>query len=126
MVQCTAAQSQGPRYVPSYVFLATSCESEIVPATVRINACKAFGYEGLRLRCTNRKCKHRPFPADAAQGDADVLAEFSTDDFAADGNTMDVDEQDVPNDCLEFTEGASDEQLLCGGLVPLCEAAQVL
>ena len=66
----------------------SSCEDETVPATARINTVRAMAYEGLRLRCTTRSCRHRPQDAD---GQAEGIC---PDDQEAEGNTMDVDEDD--------------------------------
>ena len=74
--------------IPSYIVMLSSCEDEVVPATARINTVRAMAYEGLRLRCTTRSCRHRPQDAD---GQAEGIC---PDDQEAEGNTMDVDEDD--------------------------------
>ena len=64
VVQCTAGDSQNRRMIPSYIVMLSSYEDETVPATARINTVRAMAYEGLRLRCTTRSCRHRPQDAD--------------------------------------------------------------
>ena len=65
-----------------------------------------MAYEGLRLRCATRSCRHHPQDAD---GQAEGIC---PDDQAAEGNTMDVDEDGEieleADDDLDVTEERGD------------------
>ena len=88
IVQCTAGETQNPRVIPSYIVILSKCEGEAVPNTARINKARSMAYEGLRLRCTSRNCRHRPEEAGGGQDS------ISLDDQEPEGHLMDIDEDE--------------------------------
>ncbi len=84
MVQCDTGALQSARTLPTYaVYLpAPGAESQGVPTSVTVNACKAKSYESLRLRCLDRYCAMRPHE-DVPEKDkpSDDQEEISKDDL---------------------------------------------
>ena len=101
IISMTAGEAQSRNKRPSYlIFLPCQlAEKDGVPTSVACNACRAFAWEKLRLRCTDSTCKLRSVPV--------ALVDPATDqEKKADLN------EEFPSEDLEGREQGEDEQVI--------------
>ena len=96
-MQCSAADFQSNRLRPTYAVYSPSNPNDPVPSQFLAKGCRASSSEGIRLRCTSRRCKLRVTPLDST-AELPICHEINEDDLEHLDNVFPHFEEDDDND----------------------------